>query len=465
MSEETDPPLLNRNITLISVSAIGILLTGVVTIVWLVLNNIELETRRQAVISLETMVSFTNSSIRDTWAESHLLNAKIWASDKSLIHSIKKQLNNAAVGKSLTDSAALSDIRRYFHQRLKQRDAVGMFIIPPNFQNIASMRNTNINHPNLVAIHQKNLLQQVFNGELKISLPMPSDIPLPDDSGLIVDDYPTMFALAPVKDEQENIIATLSVRIDPHHNFSLLSKLGRIGQTGETYLFSEKGTMLTDSRFNKQLVDIGLLKSGQSSMLNIDIREPGINLMEGIKGKQERKYQPLTYIIQQALMHQKGSSTIAYNDYRGVPVLGAWRWDKELNMGFVSEIDEDEVLHPYTRSRNVILSLLFGSVALTLALIVIIQHISRKSALKLQQSELFLRAVMDNAADAIITITEHGIVTTFNDSAIKLFGYESEEVIGNNVSMLMPEPYRSQHDHYLNTYMKGGKGRLVSEYF
>jgi len=461
MSEEITPPLLNRNVTFISVPAIGILLVAVIIVVWSVLNNIELETRRQAVKSLETMVSFTNSSIREIWAEGHLLDAKIWASDPRLVQAVKKQLRNPKQGITLSKSKALTQIREYFREKLKQHDAIGIFIISQNFQNIASMRDANIGLTNPLAKQQKTLLREVFDGQAKISHPIPSDVALRNKSGILVNHYPTMFALSPIKDSDGNIIAALSVRIEPLHNFSRLAKLGRLGYSGETYLFSSQGKMLTESRFEPQLVDIGLLKPDQSSMLSIDIRNPGINLTQGTSSKLAREFQPLTFMAQQALINGTGKSTLAYNDYRGVPVLGAWLWDKELNMGFASEIDEDEVLLPYTRSRNVILFLLFGGLALALTLIVIIQHLSRKSALKLQQSELFLRAVMDNAADAIITITEHGIVTTFNDSAITLFGYEAEEIIGNNVSMLMPEPERSHHNHYLSDYMHGGPGKVV----
>jgi len=461
MPEEIVPPLLNRNVARISIPALGALLTSVIVVVWFILHNIELETRNQAVKSLETMVSFTNSSIREIWAEGHLLDAKIWANDPRLVQAVKKQLKNPKQGTPLSNSKALIEIREYFREKLKQHDAIGIFIIAPNFQNIASMRDANVGLTNPLVKHQQSLLRDVFDGQDKISHPILSDVPLRNKLGKLVNHYPTMFALSPIKDSYGNIIAALSIRIKPLQNFSRLAKLGRLGYSGETYLFSSKGKMLTESRFEPQLIDIGLLKPSQSSMLTIDIRNPGINLMQGLISKQSRELQPLTFMVQQALIKGTGKSTLAYNDYRGVPVLGAWLWDKELNMGFASEIDEDEVLLPYTRSRNVILSLLFGSLALALTLIVIIQHVSRKSALKLQQSELFLRAVMDNAADAIITITEHGIVTTFNDSAIKLFGYKAEEVIGNNVSMLMPEPDRSQHDHYLKHYMQGGPGKVI----
>lgn len=72
-----------------------------------------------------------------------------------------------------------------------------------------------------------------------------------------------------------------------------------------------------------------------------------------------------------------------------------------------------------------------------------------------------LTAVVETAVDAIITIDEHGTVDTFNPAAERLFGYGGDEVLGRNVSMLMPSPYREQHDGYLAHYLATGEKRII----
>ena len=63
-----------------------------------------------------------------------------------------------------------------------------------------------------------------------------------------------------------------------------------------------------------------------------------------------------------------------------------------------------------------------------------------------------LKAIIENAIDGIITIDDRGKVESINPAACNLFQRNQEEVIGNNVSMLMPSPDREQHDEYINRY-------------
>ncbi|HEX8911792.1 MAG TPA: PAS domain S-box protein [Humisphaera sp.] len=79
----------------------------------------------------------------------------------------------------------------------------------------------------------------------------------------------------------------------------------------------------------------------------------------------------------------------------------------------------------------------------------------------LRESEAFTRAILDTAVEAIITIDERGQIATFNRAAERLFGYPSEEVVGRNVSALMPEPYRGEHDGYLARYLGTGERRII----
>jgi two-component system sensor kinase FixL len=75
--------------------------------------------------------------------------------------------------------------------------------------------------------------------------------------------------------------------------------------------------------------------------------------------------------------------------------------------------------------------------------------------------EAHLASILDTVPDSMIVIGEDGIVQSFSSAAERLFGYSAAEVIGKNVKMLMPSPYRESHDDYLRRYMRTGERRII----
>ncbi|MBV8106620.1 MAG: PAS domain S-box protein, partial [Hyphomicrobiales bacterium] len=80
---------------------------------------------------------------------------------------------------------------------------------------------------------------------------------------------------------------------------------------------------------------------------------------------------------------------------------------------------------------------------------------------ELAAREAHLRSILDTVPEAMIVIDEQGLVTSFSAAAARLFGYRYEEVVGRNVKMLMPEPYRSEHDDYVGNYLRTGEARII----
>src|SRR3546814_7466986 len=77
------------------------------------------------------------------------------------------------------------------------------------------------------------------------------------------------------------------------------------------------------------------------------------------------------------------------------------------------------------------------------------------------QSEAHVRSILSTVPDAMVVIDDHGAILSFSTAAERLFGYVEEEVVGKNVSMLMPSPYREQHDGYLKRYMRTGEKNII----
>lgn len=78
-----------------------------------------------------------------------------------------------------------------------------------------------------------------------------------------------------------------------------------------------------------------------------------------------------------------------------------------------------------------------------------------------QAGEQKLKAVIEAAIDVIITINHRGIIVSINKAVLNTFGYTPEELVGKNISVLMPEPFKVEHDSYLENYHKHGKKKIV----
>jgi two-component system sensor kinase FixL len=75
--------------------------------------------------------------------------------------------------------------------------------------------------------------------------------------------------------------------------------------------------------------------------------------------------------------------------------------------------------------------------------------------------EAHLQSILDTVPDAMIVIDEKGVIQSFSSAAERLFGYSAGEVIGKNVKMMMPSPYRENHDGYLERYLRTGERRII----
>lgn len=79
----------------------------------------------------------------------------------------------------------------------------------------------------------------------------------------------------------------------------------------------------------------------------------------------------------------------------------------------------------------------------------------------LRDSEERLRGIVETAVEGIITIDARGIIASVNPAAEKMFGYRAKELVGQNVSLLMPSPYREQHDSHIARYLHSGQAHII----
>ncbi len=188
----------------------------------------------------------------------------------------------------------------------------------------------------------------VISGRSTVTRPFPSTTLLEDEWGRLSVGVPTMFAAAPVRNDEGVAVATIGLRIRPDKDFTRILNVARAGQSGETYAFDQNGVMLSHSRFEDQMKEIGLLadQPNSRSVLSIELRDPGVDLTTGKHSKVRRSEQPLTRMAADAVKGNSGVDVDGYRDYRGVDTVAAWTWLPDYGFGVACELDKAEAFRP-----------------------------------------------------------------------------------------------------------------------
>ncbi|MBS1767107.1 MAG: hypothetical protein JST05_06865 [Acidobacteria bacterium] len=142
---------------------------------------------------------------------------------------------------------------------------------------------------------------------------------------------------------------------------------GQSGKTGEVLAFDRGGRLLTDSRFEDQLRAVGLIGSELSkgrALLTLVLRDPGGNLLDGYKPVGAPGTWLLSRAVAGGISGRAGEDLTGFRDYRGVPVVAAWRWIESMDLGLAVKADASEAMAPLLVVRRVLftgLTLLLGA--------------------------------------------------------------------------------------------------------
>jgi serine/threonine protein kinase len=217
-----------------------------------------------------------------------------------------------------------------------------------------------------------DLLARTLKAGAIVTPPIPSAALLRDSSGELRAGLPTMFALAALRDLTGDVIGILGLRIRPETDFVRILQTARPGSTGDTFAFDKDGLLLSESRFTRDLIRLGLVpdQPGARSQLAVSLRDPGINMKRGARPQKTRGEQPLTLMAASATNGNSNVNVTGYRDYRGVPVVGAWTWLDEYGMGIAIEKEVDEAYHTLSILRRTFWGL-FGLLAASGMLILV----------------------------------------------------------------------------------------------
>jgi serine/threonine protein kinase len=195
-----------------------------------------------------------------------------------------------------------------------------------------------------------------------------------------------------VRTDSGVVAGALALIINPDREFTRMLSVARSGESGETYAFDQHGLLLSRSRFDDQLRELGLLDpTNTSSALNLRLHDPGGDLSKGYKpASDESASRELTRIVAAAVAGQDGVDAQPSRDYRGINVVGAWRWLPEHGFGVATQIDAAEAYKPL-RVLQVVFVLLFLLLVLCACIMFLFSYRDVVWRQRLDEAELKLK--------------------------------------------------------------------------
>ena len=291
-----------------------------------------------------------------------------------------------------------------------------------------------------------DILLTTWAGSSRVTPPFKSAKAWLGKDGIVRDNESTMMAMAAVKDSAGLTLAILAFEFDPDLLTDPIFHRHQLGQSGEVYALNKKGELLTHSKHSQQIKSLGLLQyPEQDEALQLVIKDPGDNFSSIDSSVEKRQLLPLTVMAQSISEGRSGINIEGYNGYRGAPVVGAWVWDDELTMGFASEVDYAEAYH---KTYLLLGSIVIGVISVALLTLIIILMFQRYQR-RYQNSLIQQKAVFEHLTDGLVMINQHSIITMVNPAMSTLFGYNENELVGQNVSLIMPESVAIQHDEFV----------------
>ncbi|MSR57970.1 MAG: serine/threonine protein kinase [Planctomycetaceae bacterium] len=361
---------------------------------YLIRSSVESAMKASLAAQLQTLLKADVAALR-IWMKLQESNARTVAGDRDLRVFVDEivDLGNSPEG---TDAALLraphlEKLREEIQPWLDAHHYQEFRLVSADGRILASSRDELVGKDGLQ--NGGKFLATVLSGHATVSPPLASRVMLRDSDGALRVGVPTMFAAAPVVDDEQRVVAALCLRLSPEQDFTRILQVARIGETGETYAFDAQGLMLSESLFTEDLVEMGLIAGRPiaRSTLNLELRDPQVDLTTGARAPLPTGKQPLTRMAQSATAGQSGFDVDGYRDYRGVMVVGAWTWLDDYQYGVVNEVDMSEAYRPLailrTAFRGLFGMLLLSSAGLFIFSIVVarLQRAARQSAQQLRQ--------------------------------------------------------------------------------
>ena len=192
-----------------------------------------------------------------------------------------------------------------------------------------------------------------------------------------LNDHVFMAASAPIIDGHGRAIAIIAVLMDPVQDFSRAFRTAWSGDQISCYAFDRSGRIISDIDLHGELIREGLIRPGESTILSVDLRDPGGDLSTDFRSPMPKQAR-FTQMAEHALSGGSGLDLDGYRDYRGREVVGAWEWDSNFGMGIAAEVGARQAYAAYATTRRMMFGMLGFLLAASLAVIFYLWKQSRE---------------------------------------------------------------------------------------
>lgn len=343
---------------------IGLVLAACFATLWYVAHQSVQSQLRQSVESQMQTVLNADVAAIEIWLAKQKQMAENWANHqhvrKTLSSLAQKSFEEGLTTSQLESTDVHAEFLETIGPLLDQPQVLFVGVFARNGHGIAKCP-----HPHVPDVHWSSrgaaLISRCFNGE---TIFMPT---FRRGSNVVGGDHGStasaaVSVAAPVMDESGDVIAAIQLILVIDQEFAKLFSMARIGSTGDSYAFDQRGVVLSELRQEPELRRHGLIPENSGAALHLHLRDPGVDLRTHSAPVAQISTRPVCKVPALAIANGAAVDAVGYRNYLGVNVVGAAKWLPEYDFGVVTEIEREEAYSPL-RSLSRVFGIVFGCLA------------------------------------------------------------------------------------------------------